>query len=510
MPAPHLTGMLEPMHRSAYLGLFLLPTLTVGGCFSPDENITPAGGSTTDGGSSSSETDPLPTTGTTANPTGPTATGDTGTNPTDPTTPTGATDPTDPTDPTNTGTDSGSETGTPASCGDGNVDPDEDCDDGNDVNGDGCNSNCVESGVIDWESTFARGPMEATTLAVNDDGEVLVLGNSGSSEDVRYSDWRRLYAPNGDIVSTGDTGGFDASRITASGDTWLISYLDGVPDFGGPGASSHEFWGDFGIARVNALFDDEWSTVLPNHREIGQIHARENGGILVSGGVLNANNAYQYEHDGFLAAYNNGGALAWERLDPDDGGPRECQPAALLYSGGSVEACVRNYDEVVTRRRHDTGLLAVELPLGEVAQATDWTSYFSSDRYFPSMAAGPSGESAVVIRNRVFKFTPSTTLDWDIALNETGGERFYGIAIDSAGAVILAGRRESASGSDGLDAVIVKLDPEGNELWTHLIATEDDDEVRALALMPDDRIAFCATEHHGTDTPRLRVGVLTP
>jgi cysteine-rich repeat protein len=497
--------MLGAMQWRTNVGLALLTGFLGGGCFSPDETVESAtsdGTGSTGTGSSSNETEPTVTSGTTVTSTDPTATGGTGT------TPTGATDPTDPTDPTNPGTESGSETGTPASCGDGNVDVDEDCDDGNDVNGDGCNNDCVESGVIVWESTYDRGPMEATALAVDEDGQVMVLGNSRTSEDVYYSDWRRLYASNGDIVSTGGTGGFDASRIAASGDTWLISYLD-EPHNGFVPEHSHEIIGTFGIARVSALFADEWSTVLPNTREIGQLHAREGGGLLVSGGVLNALNNYQYEHDGFVAAYNNGGALDWQRLDEDDGGPRDCHPAAQLENGGSVEACIRTTDEVTVRRRHADGGPAAELALGQITQ-WHWTAYWANDRMFPAMAGGPSGEAALVIDNRVFKFTPSTTEDWDQALATAGDEFFFSIAIDGAGSVILGGRRQSASGSAGLDGVIIKLAPDGTEYWTHIVETDDDDEVRAVAVTSQDRVVFCATEGRGAASPSLTVGVLTP
>ncbi len=39
-------------------------------------------------------------------------------------------------------------------CGDGLVDPGEDCDDGNDIDGDGCNVDCVVSGSVRWSTEF--------------------------------------------------------------------------------------------------------------------------------------------------------------------------------------------------------------------------------------------------------------------------------------------------------------------------------------------------------------------
>ena len=489
------------MRRSAFLGLALVSGLCATGCFSPEAppsagTDTPSTGST---GGTTNPDDPSAPSSTTSDPS----------SPTDPTTMTtgGDTD-VDPSTSGPMGSESGSETGAPVTCGDGNVDPEEDCDDGNRTNGDGCNNNCVESGVIAWESAYDEGSMRATGLAVNEDGEVLVIGRTGSDEAVQYADWRRLYASNGDVISTGNTGGFDTTRIAASGDSWVIAYLED-PEFSSPNGALHETEGEFGIARVSALFDAEWSTLLPNSREIGQIHAREGGGMLVSGGVLNSANAYVYEHDGFVAAYNNGGTLEWERLDPDDASPRDCHPSAQLQNGGSVEACTRSTLEVFARRRHPDGGPAAEAALGEVMQASDWRGYFSGDRRYPAMAAGPSGESALIIGNRLFKLTPSTTEDWSQSLNTTGDEFFYAIAIDGAGAIVLGGRRQSASGSAGFDGVVIKLAPDGTEYWTHVVATDGDDEVRAIGITPNDRVAFCATEGLGTDE-QLRVGMLTP
>ena len=52
-------------------------------------------------------------------------------------------------------TDDGSSTGdAPTSCGDGIVDDGEECDDGNRVDSDGCNVDCVPSGSVRWELLY--------------------------------------------------------------------------------------------------------------------------------------------------------------------------------------------------------------------------------------------------------------------------------------------------------------------------------------------------------------------
>src|SRR5690348_13960349 len=136
-------------------------------------------GSDEAGSSESSGTDPS----TTMNPST--------TDPTDPST----TNPSDPSDPTMaSGTDESSSSDTavdesttdaPASCGNMVVDDGEDCDDGNDVDGDGCNVDCVESGSVRWElvqGTDAGGNDCARDVGINAAGQVAIGGEAQSAD----------------------------------------------------------------------------------------------------------------------------------------------------------------------------------------------------------------------------------------------------------------------------------------------------------------------------------------
>lgn len=488
------------MLRTTVAGGLLLLSLTA--CYSPTAPET-----TGTSGSAETEASASETGGPTSATTGPGSDDSGSTSATNGQNDTGTTS-----EPAESGSDSGSETGdVPVTCGNGRPDDGEDCDDGNEVNGDGCNNDCVESGVLIWESVFDDGAMEATDIAVNEDGEIMVLGNSRSADDVFYSDWRRLFASDGAIVATGATEGFDASRIAASNDDWVIAYLaEPSTSAGDQDPLGHEAFGVFGIARVDNLFNEEWSTELANTREVGALDALEGGGILLSGSVLNTANAFQYEHDGFVAGYSNGGSLDWERLDPDDGGPRDCHPAAAFPNDSSVVGCVNSVREVTVRRYHADGTLAAQTPLGVVNQASEWINYWSFGRAYPVMAAGRDGQSALAVGDRVFALGQNGDVDWDQAIQETGDEQFFSAAFDGAGALVLGGTRQSASGAAGLDGVIMKLAPDGTPLWTHLVEGPNDDEVRALAITPADRVAFCATLGQETTSPELLVAVLTP
>ena len=213
------------MFRKIAVSLALVP---LAGCFSPEAPATTEAatdGSGTVGLGSSNTTNSGSAPSSNGNDASGTSSGDEeGTDPDDATGPTSG----------SASDDTAGSGGIPEGCGDGVLDDGEACDDGNDVNGDGCNIDCVESGQQVWESVVETSPLSATALAVNDENEVLVVANSPNGSNY-YSDWRRLYGPSGDTISTGSTGGLDVSRVAASASDWVVAYLDEVsPDFGAP------------------------------------------------------------------------------------------------------------------------------------------------------------------------------------------------------------------------------------------------------------------------------------
>lgn len=78
-------------------------------------------------------------------------------------------------------------------CGDGVLDPGEECDDGNDVGADGCNVDCVASGSIRW--SMQLDDVGCGLLAVDRQGGVFV---SGTSEPSSY--WVAHIVEPGEIV----------------------------------------------------------------------------------------------------------------------------------------------------------------------------------------------------------------------------------------------------------------------------------------------------------------------
>jgi cysteine-rich repeat protein len=108
-------------------------------------------------------------------------------------------------------------------CGNGVIDGFEPCDDGNDVNGDGCNNDCTASGQVRWAVSFDGGAGVdcAEGVAADSQGNVIAAGfvtTAMAGEDL----WiQKLSAADGTAVWTG--GGDEAfgdDRYRAPPDRW--------------------------------------------------------------------------------------------------------------------------------------------------------------------------------------------------------------------------------------------------------------------------------------------------
>lgn len=104
----------------------------------------------------------------------------------------------------------------PPGCGDGVTDEGEQCDDANDIDGDGCNRDCVESGSVRWEVTIdGQGSMDcANGVDINADG-VIAFGGESSPDGDTYDVFAGVLEADGttrwtslvDSVAKGESGG---------------------------------------------------------------------------------------------------------------------------------------------------------------------------------------------------------------------------------------------------------------------------------------------------------------
>ncbi len=89
--------------------------------------------------------------------------------------------------------------GGPVVCGNGEVEPTEDCDDGNTEDSDGCNADCTPSGAVLWEQVVGSGVLavdEAFDVVADDDGNFTVVGYTATMAGPTDG-WIRRYSPMG-------------------------------------------------------------------------------------------------------------------------------------------------------------------------------------------------------------------------------------------------------------------------------------------------------------------------
>jgi cysteine-rich repeat protein len=87
-------------------------------------------------------------------------------------------------------------------CGDGFVDEGEQCDDGNDVHGDGCDPDCTPtSGLMLWSQTFDGAGEDdiARDVAIQQGGDIVVVGamEIDNGDDV----WAHVFTPDGGTIA---------------------------------------------------------------------------------------------------------------------------------------------------------------------------------------------------------------------------------------------------------------------------------------------------------------------
>jgi cysteine-rich repeat protein len=122
--------------------------------------------------------------------------------------------------------DGASETGVPRVCGDGILDANEDCDDGNGIDGDGCNRDCTAAGRVIWsvldDDAIGEG---AHAIARLPDGTVIAAAGSGT-DDGRHVLRAHAFTPDGDPVWSQ---AYDTTPLVASTDAhaWGLATAEG-------------------------------------------------------------------------------------------------------------------------------------------------------------------------------------------------------------------------------------------------------------------------------------------
>ena len=387
----------------------------------------------------------------------------------------------------------------PGGCGDGVVDSDELCDDGNDLPDDGCDALCQPAPQLLWTRTHA-GPAHQddgwADVAIGPDGRIVVVGYE--SDDVISSKmqlsmftstgellWERVLegeeftlnglssvrmAPDGTIFASGSrgVGSFSVFGVllafTTDGEplwafeqaaqvdrsSWIdvIDFKDGVLVSAGSDRDdiSDGMGGEdqFIIVRQhdpatgNELWKQTPMTVQPR---------AEPGGIAIAAGqVVVAGTTWTSLDQGrFLAAYDLAGTLLWS----DEAAPESLTGWSDVRPIGDGDFVVAG---VAPGDGNDFRMVLQRLgPEGE--ERWTYTSELGLDILTSGVAVGPGGEIAVAAsafpeehwHAQTLRFTSEGTLLWtsDDEGTEALGMWGWGVAI-GAGVIAVVGSEDTA------------------------------------------------------------------
>jgi cysteine-rich repeat protein len=363
-------------------------------------------------------------------------------------------------------------------CGNGIVEGDEECDDGNDEDGDGCNTDCTRSGRIRWSSAHAGAGMASdvahsvTTLA---SGGLAVTGFVTGEDGQRWI-WVARYEAEGELVWSLQIG-HEGRRDEGWGIVQGAEANLYVAGFETPPAESRRAW--LGSITPDGAIEWERNPEGSMARAVSTFTTR----VVVIGSVgsrsfaeaynLSGNTLWRAEADSdrldAVHVVNADEAYVTGRLDDDVWLARVVAPQfeTVATHAGPVPGAQTGQDVLVDG--------ALRIVAGyEISQLAGdaWVGAFAADgrlawEYRPEPAPAPVNEEA------------------------------EGLAIDPQGRLVVVGWETR----ENRDAWVAKIDPQtGHEIWHRSYHEEipGAHTARSAAVAPDGTI-YVVGEIEGDD-----------
>jgi cysteine-rich repeat protein len=382
-------------------------------------------------------------------------------------------------------------------CGDGEIDEGEQCDDANDVDGDGCNSDCRMSGSEIWTTTYASPGFvvdRAYGLAIDRRGDIAVIGHvtvEGQGANV----WIRKYTTDGEAAWTWVLDG-DAhldeegwSILVDDNDDFIaagyVTTTTGGPDawIGKLSADGFLVWEarqDGGVARVD--------------QARGVAFAR--GGDLALVGY--ATPATTTDTELWLQRRSaDGQSVRWTAI-------REGLPGGMPDRGHTIFAIEDDFVVAGYKQDQDNGqhhwieridggggtVWADEGALGGVQGViTAVRGTMTGDLILAGWQAAAGGDSDMWLQRR----DAGGTVRWESIVGSPGGadDRANVIAVTSDGGFVVGG--EMGAGAGSTDAWIRRYSAMDTEVWTDTISgpAGDRDTIWGLGWDPDGNLVAC-------------------
>lgn len=377
-------------------------------------------------------------------------------------------------------------------CGDGEVSGPEDCDDADEVNGNGCNSNCVVSGSELWTIEGAPaglcGGFSGGT-AVDTENEILVAKMSQCDGDPLIA-WLGKYDAGGGLAwsrtwGTGDAGAFGVS--TRGTDSVVVGF-DGTRGF----SRTYDPDGEL----LNGNFTE------PPDGEVSIFYgvAAHEEGFIASGNETTGQGAF------LLQGFASDGDLLWTA--PDE-----------VSAGGWLDAAVDSAGDgfAVAGWRNNAGQQDMLIRRYSISGDEQWTRAVAGDAGTSDQAGGVAfdfagnvvvagtiaGDAEETIWVRKYAADGSTLWTHTSDGEEPGPDLAARVAVDSSGAIVVVGSvRVPDKTSQDTDIWVRKLSPSGTVYWTGTYGGSANlgDTAYSVAIDRDDNVIVTGGVRDGSNS----------
>ncbi|MGH1345056.1 MAG: hypothetical protein ACRBN8_26080 [Nannocystales bacterium] len=374
-----------------------------------------------------------------------------------------------------------------AYCGDGNTDAEfEACDDGDAVNGNGCNIDCVVSGATLWEVTEtsigAKSDDIGYSIAALDDGSIRVGRRSEPTEftqQLLLTDYTLDGSPLGEEVhinSAPNSVDLGVQSIDPSGGyllSWISTSFTTNPD--DVFAYSGDHFIDWSVEAIDA-------TDVVRRPDGGGIYLHRDNSLDPTQWFVVDNTGTQTHFSPSNLAIYDGGVLA--------AGDDSVIVIGAVDVGAGLEATLSRFTATGTLEYRTFYDLP---PSGDLSQWVESSVAINgAEQFVAANTTSGSADNQVLISS----FNTDGSLAWDTLYDHPGDDTVIvrATAIDSEGNVFIVGSLRSGPVLDwDFDGLIVKYDSAGTRLWAQTYAGDADqgaDTVQDVTVLEDNSIAI--------------------
>ena len=351
----------------------------------------------------------------------------------------------------------------------------------------------------------------STAVALDPWGSILVAGGTAGSYGGQTwaGDYDALlikYDAAGNeqwAVQFGDTGtdiirgvGADAAGNIFVAGKFAGGSINGQLDLGGTG-------NDGFVSKYDPDGNHQWTKVFGSseNEDVFDLTVDEDGAVYVVGVATASVNGETFlggPQDLLLIKYDTDGALQWTRLWGSDGA--DIGYGVVADGMGAVYAV--GYSQGEPDGQTNAGNLDIMLVKYDVGGARQWTRLHGTSANDFGRDVGLDGVGGVFVTGNTAAafsgfqnqggqdlvaaaFDTDGTHQWTYQLGTSGNDWGRGVAPDGLGAVYLAGYTDGAlpnhSSLGGDDMIVLRLDTDGNEIWTQQLGSSEQDWGLAIA-----------------------------